>query len=244
MNRTDRLYALTEELRRAGSNGRTSAELAMKFEVSGRTIKRDILALQESGVPIWAQGGSGGGYKLDASASLPPLNFTPAQAIAVAVALASAQRAPFALDGATALAKVFDILDADSRRRAEALGARIWVNGDPSNLPPGATVGRAAGARVIEEALHRGLVVVLDYIDAHGARTRRRVEPIMLALTYGYWYLIGWCRERDAVRWFRWDRVRNARLTKEAVHQRELSVIGEFPPTAHSVRPEPIPGDA
>ena len=244
VNRTGRLYALTEELRRAGAEGRTSAELAKKFEVSRRTIKRDILALQESGLPIWAQGGPGGGYTLDVAASLPPLNFTPAQAIAVAVALASAQRAPFAIDGATALAKVFDILDPDARRRAEALGARIWVNGDPSNPPPGATAGPAAGAWVIEEALSRGLVVVLDYIDAHGACTRRRVEPMMLALTYGFWYLIGWCRERDAVRWFRWDRVRNARLTKEVAQERELSVIGEFPPTAHSVRPGPVPGDA
>jgi predicted DNA-binding transcriptional regulator YafY len=237
VNRTDRLYALTEELRRAGADGRTSAQLALRFEVSGRTIKRDILALQESGLPIWAQGGPGGGYVLDAAASLPPLNFTPQQAVAVAVALASVRRAPFAVDGATALAKVFDILDANSRRRAEVLGARVWVNEDPSSPPPGATVGPAAGARVIEEALHRGLVVVLDYVDARGAHTIRRVEPMILALTYGHWYLIGWCRTQDAVRWFRWDRVRDARLTKEVAPERDLSVIGEFPSTAHSVQP-------
>src|SRR5262245_60596613 len=216
MNRTDRLYALTEELRRAGTGGRTSAELAKRFEVSGRTIKRDVLALQESGLPIWAQGGPGGGYVLDAAASLPPLNFTPAQAVAVAVALASVHHAPFAADGATALAKVFDILDADSRRRATALGSRIWVNDDPHEPPPGATNGPVAGARVIEEALHLRRVVALDYLDAKSDRTRRRVEPMMLALTYGHWYLIGWCQERDAVRWFRWDRIRDARLTKEA----------------------------
>lgn len=237
MNRTDRLYALAEELRRVGARGRTSAELAKRFEVSRRTIKRDVLALQESGLPIWAQGGPGGGYVLDAAASLPPLNFTPAQAVAVAVALASVHHAPFAADGATALAKVFDILDADSRRRATALGSRIWVNDDPLDPPPGATTGPAAGARVIEEALHLRRVVALDYLDAKGARTRRRVEPMMLALTYGHWYLIGWCQERDAVRWFRWDRIRDARLTKEAAPERELSVIGEFPPTARSIQP-------
>ncbi|WP_129669037.1 helix-turn-helix transcriptional regulator [Phytoactinopolyspora endophytica] len=240
MNRTDRLYALTEELRRAGTKGRTSAQLAVLFEVSLRTIKRDVLALQESGLPIWAQPGPGGGYVLDAAATLPPVNFTPSQAIAVAVALASVKDAPFSADGASALAKVFDVLDDESRRRAEALSARLWINDDPAEPPPGATDGPRAGARAIEEALHRRVVVVLDYTDAQGAQTRRRVEPMMMALTYGHWYLIGWCRERDGVRWFRWDRVRDARLTPEPASERDLAVIGEFPPTARSIglRPE------
>ena len=59
MNRTDRLYALTEELRRTGPRGRTSAALADRFEVATRTVKRDVLALQEAGVPIWATAGPG-----------------------------------------------------------------------------------------------------------------------------------------------------------------------------------------
>lgn len=237
VNRTDRLYALVEELRRAGARGRTSAALAATFEVSPRTIKRDILAVQESGVPVWARAGPGGGYVLDAAATLPPVNFTPQQAIAVAVALASVQRAPYATDGAAALAKVFDVLDPASRRRAEDLAARLWVNDDPAFPPPGANrpiAGRAA--RAIEEALHGRLVVVLDYTDAHGVQTRRRVEPMILALTYGHWYLIGWCREREGVRWFRWDRVRDARVTNDRTPDRDLALIGEFPPTARTVR--------
>lgn len=235
MNRTDRLYALAEELRRAGGQGRTSAQLAASFEISPRTVKRDIAALQQAGTPIWAQPGPGGGYVLDVAATLPPVNFTPAQAVAVAVALAAVKRAPFASDGASALAKVFDVLDDASRQRAAELGARIWVNDDPTDPPPRATAGPAAGAAAVEEALRRKVVVVLDYTDAGGVPTRRRVEPLMMALTYGHWYLVGWCRERDAVRWFRWDRVRDARPTREAVPERPLSVIGEFPPTARPV---------
>ncbi len=237
MNRTDRLYALAEELRRAGPAGRTSTRLAATFEVSPRTIKRDITALQQAGTPIWAQPGPGGGYVLDSAASLPPVNFTPSQAVAVAVAvaLAATPAAPFAVDGAAALAKVVDVMDPASRRRAGQLGARVWVNDDPAQPPPGATSGPGAGAHAIEEALHRGRVVALDYTDAAGRSTRRRVEPMMLALTYGHWYLVGWCRERDAVRWFRWDRVDDARLTGEQASDRPLAAIGEFPPTARAV---------
>ena len=72
MNRTDRLYALTEALRRAGPTGRTSAQLAAHLEVAPRTIKSDVSALQQAGVPIWATAGPGGGYALDPAATLPP----------------------------------------------------------------------------------------------------------------------------------------------------------------------------
>jgi len=51
MNRTDRLYAIVEELRTAGPGGRTAAWLARRFEVSTRTVKRDLSSLQQAGVP-------------------------------------------------------------------------------------------------------------------------------------------------------------------------------------------------
>jgi predicted DNA-binding transcriptional regulator YafY len=65
MNRTDRLYALVEELRASAPRGRSAQRLAERFEVAVRTIQRDILALQEAGVPIWATPGPGGGYTID-----------------------------------------------------------------------------------------------------------------------------------------------------------------------------------
>jgi predicted DNA-binding transcriptional regulator YafY len=63
MNRTDRLYALVEELRAAAPGSRSAARLAGRFEVSVRTIQRDLLALQEAGVPIWATPGRAEGTR-------------------------------------------------------------------------------------------------------------------------------------------------------------------------------------
>jgi predicted DNA-binding transcriptional regulator YafY len=89
MNRTERLYALVEELRARAPRTMRAAELAARFAVSTRIIERDLLALQEAGVPIWAQPGPGGGYGLDVDTTLPPLNQTPDEAVALATALAA-----------------------------------------------------------------------------------------------------------------------------------------------------------
>lgn len=227
VNRTDRLYALAEELRRAGPRGRTSRRLAELLEVCTRTIKRDVVALQQAGLPVWSQAGPDGGYVLDAGATLPPVNFTPAQAVAVAVALAADVDAPFAADGAAALAKVVDVMDSGSRQRFHELCGRVWVRGAPATS--------RSTTRTIEEALRCRAVVALDYVDAAGTRTRRAVEPMILARTGDRWYLVGWCRHRDAPRWFRLDRVAEAHLTREVAPERDLAAIGAAPPGARSV---------
>jgi predicted DNA-binding transcriptional regulator YafY len=65
VNRTDRLYALVEELRATAPAYRSTTWLAERFEVSTRTIERDLSALQQSGVPIYATAGRRGGYAID-----------------------------------------------------------------------------------------------------------------------------------------------------------------------------------
>src|SRR2546423_14952920 len=94
MNRTDRLYALVEELRAVTPAPRSARWLAQRFEVSSRTVERDIGALQQAGVPIYAEPGRTGGYVLDKAHSLPPVNVTPAEAGADAVAVGGTARTP------------------------------------------------------------------------------------------------------------------------------------------------------
>ncbi|WP_230420905.1 helix-turn-helix transcriptional regulator [Actinomadura soli] len=106
MNRTDRLYALVEELRACAPRRVSARELAARYEVSARTIERDIGALQQAGVPIFADVGRGGGYTLDKSRTLPPLNFTPAEAVAIAITLSRAGGSPYSRSARTALHKI------------------------------------------------------------------------------------------------------------------------------------------
>jgi predicted DNA-binding transcriptional regulator YafY len=228
VNRTDRLYALVEELRRTSPAGRTAAQLAAHFEVTARTIKRDISALQQSGVPIWATAGPGGGYALDTDATLPPLTFSAGEATAIALALAAHPDQPYALEGATALTKLLGAMTPAARDAAATLGARVWLHDEGAE--------RAVAARVVEEALRDGVVVILDYRDREGKRTRRRpVEPLTFARTGGHWYLMAWCRTRRAGRWFRLDRITGAQLTMQRFEPRELGDV--FGPVPDDVAP-------
>ena len=208
MNRTDRLYAVVEELRAAAPRPRTAADLAARFEVSVRTIERDIVALQEAGVPIWAQTGPGGGYFIDPSRTLPPVNLTPAEATAIAVALAVPGATPLAQAARTALHKLLAVMAGPDAEAARGLARRVIAVGRP---PSAASSVPAA----LERALVDARVVALDYEDKSGATTRRQVEPAGLVGIEDRWYLVGHCRLRGDTRVFRVDRVRNARVLDE-----------------------------
>src|SRR5215469_16915940 len=125
VNRTDRLYALVEELRAGAPRPRSARQLARRYEVSTRTIERDILALQDAGVPVYAETGRHGGYVIDKALTLPPVNFTAAEMVAIAVSLAEAERTPFAFAARSALRKVLAAAPAGQMAEAAQLMDRI-----------------------------------------------------------------------------------------------------------------------
>lgn len=231
MNRTDRLHAVHEALRRAGTSGRRAESLADTLEVSARTIKRDVTALQQAGAPIWARPGPGGGYVLDASATLPPVALTPSQAVALAVAVAMLPPgSPFGLDAKHAADRVLATLNDATRQRAATLAGQVWVlpGERVTPAPPGVV-------RSIEQSLadHRSLRIT--YRDDRGEETRRTIEPVMAAWGNDRWYLVAHCQLRNDIRWFRMDRIAEARITREPYTPRPVSDIGTPPPAARSV---------
>jgi predicted DNA-binding transcriptional regulator YafY len=125
MNRTDRLYALVEELRAVAPRPRSARQLAEHYEVSTRTIERDVLALQESGVPIYAETGRRGGYAIDKTLTLPPLNFTAAEMVAIAVSLAREENTPFAAANRSALRKILATASVAQTAEAAELMDRV-----------------------------------------------------------------------------------------------------------------------
>lgn len=216
MNRTDRLYALVEELRAAAPRSRTAAQLAAVFEVSVRTVERDLLALQEAGVPIWAQPGPGGGYTIDPARTLPPVNFTAAEAAAVAVALGTPGSTPLAQAARTALHKLMAAMAATEADAARQLARRVHA------LAPTPAAASAVPA-ALERALVDRRVVTFGYEDRFGGITVREVEPSGLVGIEGSWYLVGHCRLRLDTRVFRVDRIRRLRVLDERAPERPPS---------------------
>jgi predicted DNA-binding transcriptional regulator YafY len=223
MNRTDRLYALVEELRARAPRVMRATELAARFEVTVRTIQRDLLALQEAGVPIWAQPGPGGGYGLNAETTLPPLNFTPTEAAAIAIALATTRAMPFPEAGHTALNKLVGAMATVPKDTAARIVSRVRVISRPE-----APIDLASN--VILQALLDSVAVDLTYRDARGDLTRRVVEPVGVLGTNNGWYLAGWCRLRQSARTFRLDRIAQISILDERVPDRSLdAILGELP---------------
>lgn len=215
MTRTDRLYALVEELRAVAPRPRSARWLAEKFEVSSRTIERDLSALQQSGVPIWAEPGRTGGYCLDPAHTLAPLGFTVDEALAVMISLGMLATSPFREAATSALRKVVAVTEDRSLRETANLAARIHLLGEHrANEAP----------HEVADALRTGHVLEIAYTDRDGIATSRSVEPMGFVGKGSDWYLIAWCRLRDAMRAFRGDRIMEAKPTGERPPRRQLRV--------------------
>jgi predicted DNA-binding transcriptional regulator YafY len=202
MNRIDRLFAITLLLQ---SKRRVRAQdLARRFEVSERTIYRDMLALSESGVPVVSLPGEG--YELAEGFYLPPLLFTPQEARALFLGtqmLITHTTGRLPTDAESALAKIAGILPKDLRvdmgRLTQIIGFVAPAARFDLDEPKLAT---------LQTAIQEQRVVWMRYHSFNKNEvTEREVEPHALSYYSGAWYLEGYCRLRRDVRGFRLDRM-------------------------------------
>jgi predicted DNA-binding transcriptional regulator YafY len=203
MRRADRLFAIVQYLR--GRRLTTAAQLARWLEVSERTIYRDIAELGASGVPI--DGEAGVGYRIRAGFDLPPLMFTfdEIDALAIGARFVEAWGGPKLAGGArSALAKIAAALPSDKR---------VALERSPL-FAPGFFVDPKPGQRL--DALRRAIAeqefAELDYKDAAGENTQRRVRPLGLYFWGDAWTLAAWCELRQDFRNFRLDRISGVQL--------------------------------
>jgi predicted DNA-binding transcriptional regulator YafY len=207
MNRTERMYALVEELRGAGPRGRTARQLAGHFEVSVRTVERDLSALGQAGVPLATKQGRNGGYTLERSMSLPPLNFTPREAAAVAVALSRSEHVLFTRDARTALQKIAAAMPERALQEARATAEKVRLLVLPTPDIDGEI------AETIWRAVRDNHVLRVRYIDVGGVESERDVEPRQVVVGPNGSYLTAWCHLRGDDRVFRMDRITRAEPT-------------------------------
>lgn len=214
---------MVEELRASAPASKTARELADLYEISTRTVERDILALQEAGVPIRGAAGRRGGYSIDRARTLPPINFSPSEAVAVTVAL-SDDASPFAAAGRSARNKVLAAMSEDDLQATRSMSERVRRFSRPQR-------GHVPQVPLtVQRAISEQLVVAIDYLDRNSASTRREVEPIGVVALDTDWYLVGWCRLRNDARTFRLDRIHGAELTGVVAPVRDPERFLEFMP--------------
>ena len=179
-------------------------ELAQRLEVGARTVRRDIERLRRLGYPVDATPGSGGGYRLRAGASLPPLLLDDEEAVAIAVGLRTAVSDGVAGIGETsvrALAKLEQLLPDRVRRRVHAVSAATVT------YPASGPAVNPEVLLVIATAIRDHERLRFRYRTHENEISRRLVEPQGLVHTGRRWYLVAWDADREQWRTFRADRM-------------------------------------
>lgn len=212
MKRTERLFALAEHLR-ARRTGVTAEALAERFGVTVRTIYRDLDTLRAASLPLAAERGRGGGYALDKSYSLPPVNFTAREA-ALLVALgryATEMRLlPFTETLDRALEKVQGALSASAQRELTGRLRELQFVGVPQ-LP----VPRAVRAAV-ERAWFEQQPLRITYRSGNYERTTRDIKITSVFMERTETRLNAIDLAKNEERQFRLDRVEKAEVIGSA----------------------------
>ena len=212
MNRIDRLTAILVQLQ--SKKVVTAQEIAERFDISLRTVYRDVRALEEAGIPLGAEAGKG--YFIMDGYHLPPVMFT--QDEANALVLGSKL-----IEGQTdhsikkhfydAMLKIKSVLKADEKDGLERLESHIRVNTIPQTQTEEFPNNFLA---TIQNALIDQRVLKFKYFSNYtGDFNDREVEPIGLTYYGNNWHLLAHCRLRDAPRDFRVDRLVKVEMLAE-----------------------------
>ncbi|PTX18273.1 putative DNA-binding transcriptional regulator YafY [Pontibacter mucosus] len=210
LSRFDRIVAILIHLQ----SGRVvkAQDLAERFEVSLRTVYRDIRSLEAAGVPITGEAGIG--YSLVDGYRLPPVMFTQEEAASFVAAEKLMQKfSDKALSShyESAMYKVKSVLKGSAKDQVAALESQIWVETSLelfNERTPDAL-------NVLLSSIAEKKQVTLQYRTPYNDElTDRIIEPIGLFNENNYWYVMAYCLLRHDYRQFRTDRMQGIRLTQ------------------------------
>jgi predicted DNA-binding transcriptional regulator YafY len=204
MAKAERVLVLLEALQAAPSL--SGPELARRLGVDVRTVRRDVVSLQELGIPVAAERGPGGGYRLLPGYRMPPLMLGATEATAVVLGLIAARRDGLDADGA--LAKIRRVLPDDVRRQAEALEHALRFTGPPHDQSPP----RGDTILALADAARRGRRVRARYTSSDGTESERELSPYGVVAHAGRWYVPAHDHGRGELRALRADRFGTIRL--------------------------------
>ncbi len=224
MNRIDRLTAIIIFLQ--GRQRVSVADLSERYGISERTVYRDLVALQEAGVPIGSEPGEG--YYIVKGYHLPPVMFDKNEAASLLAGERLMQKwnqTELGKSYLSALDKIRSILPPDEKEYFEVLDERIQTFKYQSERQPPQPDDKIFA--FLRNAIFKKEIVEIDYFaPLNQKKTHRKVEPLGLLLMGNHWYLAAWCRLREDYRMFRLDRFEKYKPTGIVMRQ----------PTGHTLK--------
>ena len=213
--KTDRLVSIIMMLLDKERIG--AQELADRFEVSPRTIYRDIETINMAGIPVRSTPGVGGGFEIMQEYKLDKNVFSAADLSAILMGLTSLSGMVRGNELVNALAKVKRFIPADRAKEIELKANQIDIDLSPwmgnRNIQP--------YLERVKTALQENRLLSFDYADRFGNKTVRTVEPYQIVLKGSHWYFQGYCRKREDFRLFRLSRISNLQMTRETFSPRD-----------------------
>lgn len=202
----------------------TANELAKKYDVSVRTIYRDIKKLEEAGVPVVTI--EGRGYSLMDGYTVAPVQFTEKQANALITAQHLVKRtkdSSFVNDFNDAFTKIKSVFRTSILEKSEVLDKKIYVfNRDYENISSNAL-------SEIQLAITNLNYIEIKYRKAQDPNISfRKIEPYALFSTQNKWILMAWCYMRDEYRAFRIDRIQHFKILTEQFNDRNFNLQTYF----------------
>lgn len=194
-------------------------ELADQFEVSPRTIYRDIDAINLAGIPVRSLSGVGGGFEIMQDYKIDRKLFSTTDLSAILMGLSGLSNIVRGDELVNALAKVKTFIPADRAKDIEIKANQIYIDLSPwiSNR------NIKSYLETIKTALEENRLLSFEYADRHGNRTARTAEPYQLVLKGSHWYLQGYCHTRDDYRLFKLSRMSNLKIKEETFTPRDYS---------------------
>ena len=193
-------------------------ELADTFEVSPRTIYRDIEAINMAGIPIRSIPGVGGGFEIMPDYKLDNKVFSTADLSAILMGLSSLSSVVRGGELANALEKVKNFIPAEKAKDIEIKSNQICI--DLSSWTGNRTI--QPYVKIIQAALQNHTLLSFAYTAHHGKKTIRTVEPYQLVLKGSRWYFQGYCRTRNDFRLFRVSRMSELQMKRETFIPRDF----------------------
>jgi predicted DNA-binding transcriptional regulator YafY len=217
VTKIERLLAIVLLL--CGRKRMTAPELAKLFEVSVRTIHRDLDTLLMAGVPLRSVLGANGGIELEEKYRLERNLLSGKDLAAITVALAGTETSGVLSNIGRVTEKVKSLVGEHEREEFQRTADRIFVDLSPWND----SQSRKQRVSLLEDAISERRVLNIDYLDSSDHDTQRAIEPHTLVLKGVSWYLYAYCRLRDSFRVFRASRIRRMEPTGERFIRREVN---------------------